>query len=123
MHTPGQLQGLEHQHRWQQVHGKHSPPRLAMAVGATGHKDVSRAKEVTVQGGTWGSPVGPALLTSCTRVVRQFLRSGPCSSTLGAPGCNESHVLGSPKHTQPAVPRLHTATNRVPPSLSSPGAG
>lgn len=32
--------------------------------------------------------------TSCTRLVWQFLRSGPCSSTLGAPGCNDSNVPG-----------------------------
>lgn len=44
-----------------------------------------------------GSPRGAwtAPLTSWTRVVWQFLRSGPCSSTLGAPGCNESIMLGA----------------------------
>lgn len=41
-------------------------------------------------GGAWTPP-----LTSWTRVVWQFLRSGPCSSTLGAPGCNESIILGA----------------------------
>lgn len=37
---------------------------------------------------------GTSELTSWTRVVWQFLRSGPCSSTLGAPGCNKSIMLG-----------------------------
>lgn len=55
-----------------------------------------------------GSPRGawtPAL-TSCTRVVWQFLRSGPCSSTLGAPGCNESIMMeagGTPCAPSPAA--------------------
>lgn len=49
-----------------------------------------------------GCPAPP--LTSWTRVVWQFLRSGPCSSTLGAPGCNESIVPeagGNPRAPQP----------------------
>lgn len=62
------------------------------------------------------SPMGPALLTSCTRVVWQFLRSGPCSSTLGAPGCNDSNVLGGPPRT-PTRPCLGCT---VPPAVSLP---
>lgn len=61
-------------------------------------------------GGAWTPP-----LTSWTRVVWQFLRSGPCSSTLGAPGCNESIILGAG-----GTP---CALSSPPLSLRSPGAG
>lgn len=56
-----------------------------------------------------GSPGGarPPPLTSWTRVVWQFLRSGPCSSTLGAPGCNESIGAGGWREApRPPAPLL-----------------
>lgn len=84
-----------------------------------------------------GSPGGawPTSLTSWTRVVWQFLRSGPCSSTLGAPGCKKSIVLGAGGTPAPPalLPRLGlcsvlprdspaSAAHLAPPNPSSPGA-
>lgn len=71
-------------------------------------------------------------LTSWTRVVWQFLRSGPCSSTLGAPGCNDSIMLGAggtPCTPQPHCPGRGRAwcqgctLQPDPLALRSPGAG
>lgn len=82
--------------------------------------DVSRAGAHTPNGmcygvaaqhsRTWGGCALCPSLTSWTRVLWQFLRSGPCSSTLGAPGCNKSIVLRAGSTPVPSVLPHHVLT-------------
>lgn len=104
-------QGLEHWHRGQRVHGQTQPSLLSRASGGNG-----------TQGQT--QPHGPS-------PAHQLHAGGVAVPALGAllqhVGSSrlqrQQRAGGTPTHTHPAVPGLHSATGRVPPSLSSPGAG